>query len=158
MTYGQLQLSENEYFFAAYDTTFNSMHLCKITFGSINADWTQKLLCSSGTWTVFDSESQFNNDSSKIYSLTIFGSSGNQFMYLNTFNASNGGVIGSRYKSSVNWVSVFGSSRRDYNFIATLYCIERNILIFNTETNSILFKAFLGSGIYQWNTEYESGR
>ena len=65
-------------------------------------------MCSSGTWTSNNSESQLSADGTSIYLFFVYGST--NYLYFATLSTSTGSVIGARYKSSVSSNPIYGSA------------------------------------------------
>ena len=114
-------LNSNQFFLLSRDklSPYNLL-LYKITFSTPSVDWANKMLCASGTWTTYLSESLLSSDSSTIYSFFIYGST--QYAYFASFLVSDGTVTGTRYKSSISWGYVFGSALSGGYVIATVSC------------------------------------
>ena len=43
--YGQVRISDNQYYFAGNDLSPSDLHFFKVTFGNTIADWGNKMLC-----------------------------------------------------------------------------------------------------------------
>ena len=97
-----------------------------------------------------------NADGSKIYSYFSYGNP--KYLYFASFSVTNGGVLSSRYKSSINGISVLGSTLiGDYSIAVVLYS-NYNIVIMNTAISEFTIKNFVGTVLYGWAIEPISGR
>ena len=142
----------------SYDpSTPYKLHLFHATFSNTSPNWSWKLSCPSGTWLASNSESLLSPDSSKIYSLFIYGS-GTKPLYLVTFSVFDGSVISNRYKSSIGWGGVFGSTIQGDYIISSVLCSSYWLLIYNTITNAFSIKSFTGTNLFGLAVEQWTGR
>ena len=127
---GQLMLSDTKFFFFGVDSSSPySLHLWTANFGGTSVNWANIMSCPSGTWDIYDAESLINSNKSKIYSFFTFGST--YYLYFASFSTSNGNVIDSRYKSSINWNGVIGSALQTNYIIVTIECSSAYYLMIN---------------------------
>ena len=142
--YGQLKLSDTKLFFIGSEplSTYH-MHYYKVTFGNTAVDWANKVLWTSGSWSVSYSESLLSADASMIYTFATFGST--QFLYFATFSSSNGNVVGSRYKSSVSWTEALGAVINGDYICLSIYWTNYMALVYNIVTAEFTIKQFTGT-------------
>ena len=106
--FGHLMISDTQFFVvgagpsAPYD-----LHMYRLTFSNTSVDWSNKIACASGTWTSDLSESILSADGLTIYTFINFGLS--LHLYFASLSVSTGSIVGTRYKSSVAIVYVWGS-------------------------------------------------
>ena len=112
--YGQLMLSDNEFFFLVFDSAI-SIRFIKMTFGNSVTDWSVKTVCNSGSWYGGLSESILTSDSLQIYNLFNF-----KTLKFVSFNSSNGDVIGLRY-SLPSWGIIYGAVLIENYFVASVW-------------------------------------
>ena len=105
--YGHLKITDSQVFFGGIDSSSKDLHFIKMTLGNTVADWSNKILWFSSSWTTFGSEALLSSDGSLIYSFFIFGNP--RYIYFTTFKTTDGSVVGNRYKSSSQIDNVFGS-------------------------------------------------
>ena len=153
---GQLKLSDNQFFFIATDST-TSLHFWKLTFGSSAIDWSKTMTCSVGSCTSTNFESLLSSDSSKIYSIYAYGNP--QYLYFITLNSTDGSVIGTRYKSTISWLNIYGSAEISNYLIVTIKLASSAALfVFDTTAIKFTFKSFSGTVLYQIAQDPTSGR
>lgn len=143
-------------FFIAGTATSGTAHLkmYKVTFSNTSVDWANQMLC-SGSWTAFYSGSMLSDDGSIIYSYFSFGISSRN-MYFISQSVTSGSVIGSRYKSSVTVMYIFGSVLNGDYALATTN--GPNVLvIFSLSTSTFTIKNFSGN-LYNLSIELSSCR
>ena len=101
----------------------------------------------SGSWSTSYSETLIDStDSTKIYTVFSYGST--SYVYFLSINATNGDVIGSRYKSSISLKSVYGFKQNGDYLLATIYNPFYYLLLINTQSISFIIYKFSGNGIY----------
>ena len=106
------------------------------------------MLCTSGSWLAYLSESLLSTDGSKIFSFFTYGSP--YYMYFASFNKSNGAVIGSRYKSSTPINGIYGSAQKGDLIVLTVYVSSTYYLaMLNTTSNAFVTKQFSGAGLFE---------
>ena len=147
----------NEIFFTGIGTV-SPYHLfmVKFTFGNTNADWTNKLTWSIGTWGIGVSEATTSLDNSKIYNFFIYGST--TFLYFATLNFTDGAVVGSRYVSSQVWTHVYGVALSGNYLAANTACASYYLVLYNIPSASFVLKIFLLDYLYGITIEPTSGR
>ena len=144
--YGQLKISDSTMFMLGVDPSSPyQLHLYKHTFGSTSPDWSLKLSWPSGTWTTERSESLLI--SSSIYTLFPYGSS-THYVYMVVISLSDG-TVSNRYKSSVSWTNVWGSTVNGDYIAVTVRWTSYYLLMFNRATNLFDFKLFSGANLYK---------
>ena len=126
--------------FSGVDGVNSDLHFYKITFGSITADWANKIACIGVSWTQLNSETLI--DSQKLYTLVPFGNS--RYLYFTSFKIDDGSVLGGRYKSNTVCNNVWGSSIGSGYIAATLMWTSYNLHLFNLETEIFIFRYFSG--------------
>ena len=147
LLYGQLKISDSQYFFLSIDSTY-SLFFTKMTFGNSAADWSNTIAWPSGTCTLSLSESLLVSDFSQIWSLFAYGST--SYLYLVSFGISDGSVVGSRYKSSSSWTYVNGAVLSDNYLVATTICLSYpTLIVMDTTTLQFTFKKFIYDELYQ---------
>ena len=155
--YGQLKLSDNNYFMIGYDPLSPySLHFYRHTFGNSSPDWSLKMLWPSGTWSTFVSESLLI--SSSIYTFFPYGSS--FYIYMAVISLSNGSVS-SRYKSSIYCTNpyIWGSGVSEDYIVASIECSSWfYLLIFNKATNEFNIKIPYNTAIYKIELETATNR
>ena len=91
-------VDDNHLFLMGRDSSTTSLfHMFKVSYNPSSYDWANMITCSSDCSPRL-SESIMSNDNSRIYSL--FPLESPAYLYFVTLNVTDGGVIGSRYKSS----------------------------------------------------------
>ena len=148
--FGQLKLSDESFYMLGYHSSTTSLHLYKLTFGNLSADWALKMIWTSSPWSAFQSESA--SLFSSIYSFFTFGST--KYLYLAVISQENG-YVSIRYKSSITCDRAYGLAVSG-NFILASVCYN-NLLIFNTVDNSFIIKS-LSFNIYGQTIETATGR
>ena len=133
---------DSQFFILGLDQSTPNLHMYKITFGNTNADWANSITCSSGTWTLSQSESLLSTDKSKIYSFFTYGS--NLYLYFVTLLVSDGSVIGSRFKSSITCSNVFGSALNENYIFAAVECSSYYLLSFSISSLTFTMNTFSG--------------
>ena len=156
-SFSHIMISDSKFFFIGTDPTSPyPLHMYKATFGSSTVDWAAKVMWPSGTWSTLFWESISSIDQSKIYSFFLYGSS--LYLYLATLNASDGSVIGSRYKSSTGWTGVWGISLNGVYLVANPYCSPHSyFMIYNTDASTFTIKQSPAS-LYAIEVESATGR
>ena len=153
-------LSSTEFFFTGLSPSPPSpppVRFYKYTFGNAVPDWTNKMICSVGTWSTGYSESQVSG--STIYSLFISGQS--YYLYMASFDVSTGNVIGSRYKSSIPIGNVYGSALIGNYLLTTLVSTSLTIyyaIMYNIATSTFIFRQYLSTSLFQWGIETSTGK
>ena len=145
-----LMISSSKFFLLGSDpSTPYPLHLYQITFGSISANWTNKLMCPSGIWVASDSESLTSIDLSILYSFFIYGGS-SKYLYFISFSVSDGSVIGTRYKSNTFGWYINGSVLKEdlivVDFVDT--SAKYYVMIFNSVTLAFKIKQFKTQDIF----------
>ena len=149
-------LSDSQIFFAGIDSTINSIHMYRYTFGNSDADWAKKITWTSAIWVTGNSESLISTDGSKIYSFFIFGHPA--YLYFATFSVSSGNVINSRYKSSIYIANVQGSAQNGEYILVTVSDTSASyVLLFNIVTLEFIVRGF-STTLYGSGIEKLSGR
>ena len=70
-------------------------------------------------------------------------------MYFVTFNKTDGAVIGSRYKSSTSFNSIYGSAQKGDLIVFTVYfSITYYLAMLNTTSSVFATKKFSGAGLF----------
>ena len=139
--YGQLKVSDSSMFMLGSDPLSPyQLHLYKHTFGGTSPDWSLKLSCPSGTWTVTESESQLI--SSSIYTFFTYGSS-YRYVYMAVISVSDG-TVNNRYKASMTCVYVLGLGVNGDYIAVSVHWNSDFLLIFNRATNLFDIKLFAG--------------
>ena len=154
--FGQLKISDTQFFFLSDDPSTHSLHFYKFTFSSTSPDWADKLAWSSGAWTSSTSESLLSSDKSKIYSLFIYGST--KYLYFTTISVSDGSIVSSRYKSSSSISAIYNSALNNNFIVATMYSISSSILILDLTSSTFTFKLFANGFLLGCAFELSSGR
>ena len=109
---------------------------------------------SSGTWSTSNSETLLSStDSTKLYSFFTYGSS--KYAYFATLNATNGNVIGSRFKSSTSCSSIYGMAEKGNYLLATV--LWTNYYLVLVDITSFTFSIKLFSGISLYGTSVDQG-
>ena len=119
-------------------------------------DWKNKILCPSGIWFGYISESQLSADSTKIYLFFTYGNTVS-YLYFATFAVADGSVVGTRYRSSIYWVNVYGSAQRGDYIIVTVKAPPYYLIVYNMVFGTFKIKGFNGD-LYGWALELNSGR
>ena len=114
------------------------------------------MVCTIGPCTSERTDTILSRDGSFLYSFTLFGNS--VYLYLSMINSTDGSVIGSRYKSSLTCVKIYGSSFSDEYILVSVNWGNFYISLFNTATFEFTFKQFTGSFILQQEKDPKSGR
>ena len=137
--YAQVMLSDSSFFFQALDTNTYYLRVLKMTYRSTSADWAYYVACPDPIWTTKRGEAATNSDSSLIYLLFVNGKKGTHFVYFVTLSSTNGSVVGSRYKSSLDCSTVFDTGVYGDYLFATLQCSKYSkLMIYNTYTNAFI--------------------
>ena len=115
-------------------STVTQFHMYKVSFSYSSYYWGKKLSwisdCSPSS-----SESLLSSDESKIYSLFILEST--PYAYFVTLSSIDGSVVGSRYKSSISWSYVLGSTKSGSYLLFLAYCSSTyNLFIYNTDSST----------------------
>ena len=107
------------------------------TYGNSVADWSKSMTWPSGSWSTSYSETLIDStDSTKIYTVFSYGST--SYVYFLSMNVTNGDVIGSRYKSSISLISVYGFKQNGDYLLATIYNPFYHLLLINTQSFSFI--------------------
>ena len=149
-------LSNTQLFCVGYEQALNDFHLYKFTFGNFNADFAKKIQCTSTPWTASVSETLLSSDKSIIYSLFIYG--GTTYFNFVALNSTSGSVIGSRYKSSISWNYVHGSTINADYIAATLVWPDYFLVLLNSATSDFTINKFTGNYLYGVEVEPFLGR
>ena len=155
---GSLMISDSELFWILkiLSSPQNAVFI-KFTYQSTSADWAKKMGCSSSVWNIINSESVMSSDKLKIFSfLTYSDSLWN--VYFTTFKTSDGLILGTTYKTTVSWSSVYGSVVNGDNVIAILYCTQYCLTIYNIPSDLFTFKSFSSGSLNGLGVESGSGR
>ena len=157
LTYGFLMLSDSTLFFLTIDSSSNALLFISIAFDTRVVNWSKSKSWLSSGCLVYESESALSPYSSQIYSFYAYQNP--QYFYFTTLNATNGDLIGSQYRSSENWDSVYGFAEAEY-FLATIvsWSVGYNLLIFNKGTSTFIIKYYLTDNLYGWTIETKTGR
>ena len=154
--YGNLKISDSQYFMIGSQPSLYHLHFLKITFGNTNIDWDNKMLCLGGTWAMGVSESFISNDGNNLYWFAWYGSP--KYLYFVTFNLTSGNVLGTRYRSNATWVNSWSSLQTGDYIVVTVYFASPTLILFNTAISQFIYKQFASSFIYQLITETNVGR
>ena len=107
--YGHLMISNSQFFVLGADSISPyALHMYKITFTSTKVNWANQMACSSGTWTLANSESVLDSSRSIIYLFFTYGST--PYLYFAGVSVSDGSVATIRYKSGTSILFVWGSA------------------------------------------------
>ena len=156
---GQLMLNDNQFFFIGVDSSVKNSHFFKISYSQQTTDWVKMMECSPSNWYGADfSESLLSSDSSKIYVFASLGEITQSYAYFMTFNSSDGSLIGSRYKSSINWYYTMSSTIYGDLIIAIELCRGFNIIMYNTTTSAFKIMTFPYYTLNSLWVEKPSGR
>ena len=139
-SYCHSMINNDQLFLLGIDSSIKSdIHFYKVTFSSNTVNWGNKMsLLSINSYPLF-SESQISNDYSKIYALFPFEAT--SYLFFLTFNANDGSIIGSKYKSSMSWDFVFGSTKNsDYLLFSALCSPIYALILYNTNTLTFSYK------------------
>ena len=147
--YGQLKLSDTEFFMLSNDpVTAYPLHFYKFKFSLTSPTWAMSMPCSESVWYTGASESLLSSDSSKIYSFYSFGNL--LSLYFTTFVSSDGSILSTRYKSGTYTCGTsggaYGSVVMD-NYIITSFWITYLVII-DITTNEFTIKETNGIKIY----------
>ena len=145
-------LSSVQFFLLGVDSSY-TLHMYKVTFSSTSVNWANKIVCSSGTWTSNNSESQLSADGTSIYLFFVYGST--NYLYFATLSTSTGSVIGARYKSSVSSNPIYGSALNGDYIVATAYIY---LVVYKISSSTFIIKSFTGLYLYGWGVEPSTGR
>ena len=135
-------VSDTQVYFYDTDSSSLNLHMNLATFGNTVMDWSNKLACPSGTWSYFDSYSLLSLNSKLIYSFIIFGNP--LQLYFVTFSVSDGSVVGSRFKSSINWDRLRGAGQNEKYIMFTARCTSQFLLIQDKSSSTFTIKEFSG--------------
>ena len=155
-TYGQLYFNSNRFFFVGTEATVYTLHMYLVTFGNTAVDWAKQMICPSGTWGTNWSGSWLSSDSTKIYSMYIYGST--RYLYFVTFNVADGAIVGNRYKSSISCVLQYLLVLNGNYLLALPLWTQKFMLLYNINTNTFTMKQFSGSNIFNIGIEASTGR
>ena len=145
--YGQLRLSDTSFFMLGFNPSPSfKLHFYKYTFGNLSPDWSLTQACSSSGWGLSKSESLLVS-SSLIYTFYVYGVSPAQYLYMAEISLTDQSV-NRRYKSSIACNYVWGTATSSEYVVATAYCSNPFLLMFNRETNAFTIKLFSGSSIF----------
>ena len=140
---GQLMLDDNQFFFIGVDSSSKKSHFFKISYSQQTTDWVKMMACSPSDWYGADfSESILSLDSSKIYVFASLGEISQSYAYFMTFNSSDGSLVGSRYKSSINWYYTESSTIYGDLIIAIELWSGFNIIMYNTTNSAFKIMTF----------------
>ena len=139
-SYCHLMINSDQLFLLGIDSSVNlDVHFYKVTFSSHTINWGNKVNFLSTYQGYIYSENQISNDYSKIYALFIFEATSNLFFL--TFNANDGSVTDSKYKSNLSCNFVFGSTKNSDYLLFSSYCSPIYVLIlYNTNTSTFSYK------------------
>ena len=96
----------------------------------------------SSSWDVGYSESIESIDKTKIYSYFTYGPS--RIPYFITFLESDGSVVNTRYKSSLSWSAIYGSSVVEGYVGATFAWSYYYVIIYNLNASTFIVKQISG--------------
>ena len=134
-----------------YSSSNSDLHLYRINFSNSSPIWALKMACPSLPCTAYNSNAI--KLSSLIYSFFCYGNP--RYLYMAIITETDGSV-GVRYKSSTTWNNVYGAVISGDYIAASIW--DRNLLIFNRESNIFITKLFSGTYIFQFALEPTSGR
>ena len=135
---GSIMLNDNQLLLVGFNSASLDLKFLKVTFGSTSVDWSSKISCTTGGCTINYSESILSSDSSMIYWLTAYQIS-SYYLFFTTFNSTDGSVIGSRYRSSVSWLTIFGSGLYSNYIAATIQCYTSSNFVMLIDISSFTF-------------------
>ena len=69
-----------------------------------------------------------------------------------------GSVIGTRYKSDNECNFVWGAAISGDYVLASVYDTYHYLILFNTAKDTLITKKFLGTALYSWSAEFDTGR
>ena len=153
-------VSDSQLFLLGINPSSKNLHAYKVSFSTGSVNWANSITCSSGTWSIGMSYSVTNSDNSLIYSFFPFAlTSSSLYLYFITFAAYDGSIVGSRYKSSavlgtINGLTKFG----DYIIPVISNVANMYLMIFNTASNTFIYKSFATYYIYGVAYEKQTGR
>ena len=153
-------ISDTQLFLLGLDPASKNLHAYKVSFSTGSVNWANKMTCSFSTWSIGISYSVTNSDNSLIYSFFPYAlTSSSLYLYFITFAASDGSIVGSRYKSSavlgtINGLTKFG----DYIIPVISNVANMYLMIYNTASNTFIYKSFATYDIYGVAYEKQTGR
>ena len=153
-------ISDTELFLLGINPTSKNLHAYKVSFSTGSVNWANSITCSSGTWSIGMSYSVTNSDNSLIYSFFPYGlTSSSLYLHFITFAASDGSIVGSRYKSSVVLDGVYGLTKfGDYIIPAISSGTSYYLMIYNTASSTFIYKKMSAYYIYGVAYETQTGR
>ena len=155
-------LSETQLYFIGNDpySPPHDIYFYKVTFGNTGVDWANKMSCPSAPCYITTSDAILSSDSSQIYEFFLFGTDPNNYIYMASFNTTNGGVIGSRYKSSIVWNLVYGSALNGDYIAASAKCTSTifYIILYNLVSYEFVIRKFSGSHFAGLSVETSTDR
>ena len=139
-------------------TTY-TIYFFQITFGSITSDWANSMLWTLATWYTSVSESIISADRTVIYTLFSYGMTNAYYIYFTTFSITSGSVVGTRFKSNINWY-VCRSTYTGTQVVAIVYCTSVSyIMVFDTSSNTFTnLVANSTIGLYDIKIDQSSAR
>ena len=142
--YGNLRINDNQILLMGKNVSIITIfHIYKVNFSTVNYDWANSITCSSDC-KIFLSESILSYDNSTIYS--IFPLESPAYLYFISMNATNGSIIGSRYRSSIIWSQCSNSAKSSNKLLFSAICSSINYL-FIFDINSFTFIIMKGTNI-----------
>ena len=143
---GAIMLSDSQLFMFSKESSASNVHFYKITFGDTNVNWANQIIWVTEPCTLSYSKSLTSEDKSKIYSFFSFGTTA--YLHFITFNATDGTVVGSRFKSSIVWSISLGVIAIDNFLVVNSFWNDLyNVIIINLSTYSFVIREFTGVGL-----------
>lgn len=140
-----MNLSGDQFFFITAETSLpNYLWLYKATYGSTSTTWSSKWTSPSASSSQDRSEAVLSSDSSQIYAFFTYGDL--IYMFFVTLNATNGNIIGSRYKSNesgwqVNSAKLFTS----YVVAAGFWGSKAKVIVYSLSNSTLILKEAVAS-------------
>ena len=154
--YGTIMLNDDQLFLTGKDASTSSLfHTYMINFNTNSYNWANTISCSTDC-SINLQESIESSDNSKIYSLLLLELSPNAYFF--TLNSTNGKAIGSKYKSSISWVSALGSTRNGDSLAFSVEWSQTYYLfIFNTNSSAFSINSWKAN-LYGMTVEPSTNR
>ena len=156
--FGSLKITDDVYFFSATDTTTYNLHYYKMKFSSGSVEKASVMSYPDyPSITVSSSESMLSSDGSLIYTFISYGNP--KYVFFNTFNFSDLSIVGTRYKSSIEWRYIIGGTLNgDILAVTPLWVSGNYLMMFNIVTSEFKIKLFEGNRLQQLANEPSIGR
>ena len=140
----QMKINDSQLFFLSLEPA-SPFHLqmYKVTYGNTAVDWAQKITWKTSSWKGDWGETLMSSDSSKMYTIFLFGDTSTMYTHFVSLNSSNGNTIGTRYISNGGWAFIDGATLISNSLIITMRCpTDSEMIVVDLNSNSFTYRKF----------------